>query len=76
MLGPERPEAVLPEKGVVLTDLQSSNRYLLSTNFSLSRALSLSFSLSLSLSLSIFVSLSTFSFALNKHAPSLTSLTC
>ena len=24
MLGPERPEAVSPERGVVLTDLQSS----------------------------------------------------
>jgi hypothetical protein len=34
MLGPERPEAVAPERGVVLTDLESSIS--LSINFSLS----------------------------------------
>ena len=39
MLGHERPEAVSPERGVVLADLQSSSW--LSTNFSLSLSLSL-----------------------------------
>ena len=44
MLGPERPEAVLPQRGVVLTDLQSTtllivNKLLSSLSVSLSRSL-------------------------------------